>query len=226
MLIVHGDDNWAPNEFRDASGRLTGIHIDLIRLAAAELGIEPEFIAVPWQRALHMMKNGQADAISYAGYSEERARYLVYLPGNQINQTQTRYIYRAGENFTDISADFSQRKLGIIRGYDFGETFDQNAFEEVVLASTEEQLVDMLLGGRIDVILLNFQRLRYQMAGDKRLLRMAVSDQVVLQHEIYLAFARNRNRHIYASRFAAVIPEIRRSEAYQQMVERYFQQQE
>ena len=223
MTVVHGDDNWAPNEFRDSNGQLSGIHIDLIRMAAAELNIELEFVAVPWQRALNMMKQGQADAISYAGYSEERAKYLVYLPGNIINQTQTRYIYRVDEDFQQIISDSEQRKLGIIRGYDYGKSFDPKLFQEVVLGSKEDQLVDMLLGGRIDLILLNFQRLRYQMLGDKRLARMTASDQVILQHDIYLAFARQRNRHIYARRFAEVIPRIRASQAYQQKVEGYFQ---
>lgn len=222
VVIVHGDDNWAPNEFRRTDGKLVGIHIDLIRLAAAELGVEVRFVAVPWQRALNMMKNGEADAISYAGYSEERAKYLLYIPGNIINQTQTRYVHRAGEDFADISSEFRKHKLGIIRGYDFGKNFDQRQFGEVVEASREDQLVDMLLGGRVDAILLNFRRLRYQMKGDKRLMQIAVSDQVVLQHDIYLGFARKRNRHIYARRFAKVIPSIRRSVEYRQMISRYF----
>lgn len=225
VVIVHGDDNWAPNEFPGPSGSFEGIHADLVRMAAEKLGIPVEFRRVPWARALEMMKQGQADAVTYAGYTEERNEYMYFLPGNIINQTETRFIKLRNNDSVFYDGSLSSvagLRIGKIRGYEYGKSFEENLPEHLLELSTEEQMIRMLVKKRLDLILMNFEPIRYRMKGKPVLDMIMPIEPVFKVHDIYLAFSRARNRLPLAERFASVIPEIRESEAFRKKVESYF----
>jgi polar amino acid transport system substrate-binding protein len=58
-----------------------GLHIGIISTALRHLGMEPNFIAAPWQECLNHAKEGLVDAIATTSYQKDRALYLNYPEG-------------------------------------------------------------------------------------------------------------------------------------------------
>lgn len=74
-------------ELRVDNGQLAqprpGHRAELMIKAARQCGAEIEFAFVPWQRALLMVKHGDADGAFSSSFSQERAGYAVYpMAGN------------------------------------------------------------------------------------------------------------------------------------------------
>ncbi len=57
LIIVRGVGNYPPLEMV-INGRLTGLHIEMIRHIAYQLNIEVEFISLPWGRQSRVSRKG------------------------------------------------------------------------------------------------------------------------------------------------------------------------
>lgn len=128
ITIARGIGNYAPLEMIE-NGKLTGLHIDLITYAASRLGVEVEFISLPWGKALKAFSAGDIDAISYFGYTKERAELAYYYAGNILSDSKWVFIAledRALEFTIDHTlAGLGDYVIGVQEGYSYGEYFDQ-----------------------------------------------------------------------------------------------------
>lgn len=226
ITIVRSIDDWGPNEFIGKDGKPTGFHIDLIELAAAELGIRVQYVSMPWKRALKTIENGEVDAISYTIFAPERTQYLIYEADNAISIGSTRFAYLKGRNFNyDGSLEsVEDRKIGVIRGYSYGKKFDRSKLNNLINVNTEEQLLMMLLDKRVDLILVNIDHLKYKYAHLPEFSEVTSMDVASDSYDIFLAFSKKRGHEALAKRFAEVIPRIRQSERYQKIVQSYYSQ--
>ncbi|MGE5503461.1 MAG: substrate-binding periplasmic protein [Actinomycetota bacterium] len=55
-----------------------GVSVELVREAAAELGIEVQFQRMPWVRCLKSLQRGEVDLTFNASFKEERLEFGVY----------------------------------------------------------------------------------------------------------------------------------------------------
>jgi polar amino acid transport system substrate-binding protein len=55
--------NYPPVVYRDESGRLTGIEVELARKAAAELNRKPDFVELEWEKLIPSLETGRIDVI-------------------------------------------------------------------------------------------------------------------------------------------------------------------
>lgn len=55
-----------------------GVSIELVREAAKEVGVDVEFVRMPWVRCQKSLQKGEVDAIFNASFKEERLEYGVY----------------------------------------------------------------------------------------------------------------------------------------------------
>lgn len=61
-----------------------GVSIDLVRIAAKEIGIEVEFVRMPWVRCQKSLQMGELDAIFNSSFKEDRLQYGTYpMIGNK-----------------------------------------------------------------------------------------------------------------------------------------------
>lgn len=224
ITIVRSIDDWGPNEFMGEDGRPTGFHIDLIQMAAEQLNVNIEFVSMPWKRALKTIEKGEVDAISYTIFSPDRTGYLIYDAGNAISIGSTRFAYLKGRSFNyDGSLEsVKDRKIGVIRGYSYGEKFDRNKLTNLINVNTEEQLLMMLLEKRVDLILVNIDHLKYKYSHLPEFSEVTSMDIASDSYDIYLAFSKKRGLENLSTRFAAIIPQIRQSEKYQKIVQSYY----
>ncbi len=224
LTIARSIDNWGPNEFVGEDEKLTGFHIDLIKMAAAELNINVEFVSLPWKRALVMVEKGEVDAISYTIFTPDRTKFLIYEPGNVISIGSTRFAYLKDNQLDyDGSLDsVKDRKIGVIRGYSYGKNFDHNKLKNLIEVNSEQQLLLMLLEKRVDLILVNIDHLKYKYSHLTGFSNVTSMDVAGDDYDIYLAFSKKRQHEALAKRFAPVISRIRKTEKYQQIVQSYY----
>ena len=76
-FVIATDTTFAPFEFRDASGDMTGIDMDLIREIAQRKGFNVDIQALGFDAALQAVTSGQADGV-IAGMSITDARKEVF----------------------------------------------------------------------------------------------------------------------------------------------------
>lgn len=73
LYVIGTDTTFAPFEFRDPSGELVGIDIDLMKAIAEDQGFRVEFRSMGFNAALQALSSNQVDGvIAGAGITEER----------------------------------------------------------------------------------------------------------------------------------------------------------
>ena len=117
----------------------------------------PSFPKTPWKRGLIELELGVKDAIALLLNTEERTEYMVFtLPviksPSLIFYNKANFVNGFEWNHVD---DLSQFKIGVVRGYSYGEMFDRyietkpdNIFE----VTTSKQLFHMLQRKRLDLV--------------------------------------------------------------------------
>ncbi|XAS68994.1 amino acid ABC transporter substrate-binding protein/permease [Micrococcaceae bacterium Sec5.7] len=76
-FVIGTDTTFAPFEFRDGSGELTGIDMDIIREVAKSQGFEVEIKSLGFNAALQALSSNQVDGV-IAGMSITEPRKLIY----------------------------------------------------------------------------------------------------------------------------------------------------
>lgn len=160
--------DFAPFNFLDASGHLSGFHVDLARSICAELGVSDrcQIQALPWTELEGALQRGEGEAI-IAGVSitaENRAKfsfsrpYLVF-PGRFVTQgakswNEPIYDKVQGARVGVIAGSAHERMLRAI----FGDV-------RVVTYARQEWLTADLKAGKLDAMFGDGMRLSFWLSG-------------------------------------------------------------
>jgi polar amino acid transport system substrate-binding protein len=113
------------DEMRVVNGSLVesrpGHHAELLTEAAKRCGAEVEFSFAPWQRALLLVKSGDADGAFSSSYDEERLAYGVYPMANGKPDTTRAlkgysYSFYVPREWEDQPLSASGRPVAVERG--------------------------------------------------------------------------------------------------------------
>jgi polar amino acid transport system substrate-binding protein len=146
VAMVH----WPPAKIVE-NGRFGGTDVIMLEELAGQLGIVLEYIECPWRRCLVMIEAGDVDLISSIAKSPERERYLQFIEPPYRNGYDIHF-YTRGSDLKRYE-DLQGLTIGLIRGSAYFGRFDQDRSLAKFAVTREEQLIDMLSRGRLDVIL-------------------------------------------------------------------------
>src|SRR3954453_9114081 len=62
----------------DTLAEKPGVTVELIRLVAKDIGIEPVFVRAPWRRCMELLKEGEVDAVINGSYSSARTEFGAF----------------------------------------------------------------------------------------------------------------------------------------------------
>ncbi|ACA87772.1 substrate-binding periplasmic protein [Shewanella woodyi] len=180
------EDNWAP--FAKASG--TGVSHSLINQAFSTVGVEVDSIVVPYSRAVVMAKEGLVDGVF--NLVKEQSTESEFIFGKQPLFSATASFYHKVS--TPVKAKDKWQlppntKVGIIRGYEYGDELKQLPNIRLITLSNHNQLINLLLLDRIDVAIM------YDLVAKQYISQMGVSqeiEQIFTNHtgQVYLAFSK------------------------------------
>jgi polar amino acid transport system substrate-binding protein len=162
--------DFPPFNFLDATGRLTGFHVDLARAMCAELQMagKCQIQALPWQDLDAALQKGDGEAIiaGLAVTPQSREKYAFSRPYLQF---PARFVVRKSVSLGDPLFDALQgRKVGVqagsahermLRAY-FGKV-------DVVAYPEADALYRDLEAGKIDAVFGDGMRLSFWLGGDQ-----------------------------------------------------------
>ena len=132
--------------------RLIGSNIEVAKLLANAINLKAVFVRCPFARCLSMVKAGKADMIFGLRKTPEREKELVFLSPPLMIQHYPLRFFTLAKRQLKISklADLTPLAVGVLRGATHFEAFDNNRKIHKVDVTSRNQLVSMLLKGRID----------------------------------------------------------------------------
>jgi polar amino acid transport system substrate-binding protein len=145
--------SWPPFTHSDKKGSLAkGISIDIYTEAFRRLNIKPYFIEIPWIRCERGVQTGEFQAIidnaSLPDYTHPSTPTSFYpLVAYVKNASQLKqFSWKQMEKLT----------VGKVRGYDYTAAISAYSKWNIIEANSEEQLVSLLEGGRVDIAILDY----------------------------------------------------------------------
>ena len=148
--------DFPPFSFIDASGRLSGFHVDLARAICAELGITDrcQIQALPWNEHAKALADGEGEALlsGLAVSSENREKYAFSRPYLSF---PARFVGRQGDAPETTRAALKGKTIGVIansahermlRDYFPGATAQGFDDFDAMLAAVQTGMIDMAFG--------------------------------------------------------------------------------
>lgn len=192
LVVARGAIPSPPLEY-EQDGEVQGLHADLLRGAAARLGMTVEFHSVPWARALHLARVGQVDAVSFVTRTPEREADMLFLEGNVLHVARSVLVALRGSaaarRWAGDLAALAGLRVGLVREFAFGGPIDTAQDLRRVEVESTQVLPGLLLRGRVDLALVEERSFLGHFQGDPVLERLVVLEPPVSQEPQYLAFS-------------------------------------
>lgn len=186
-IRLAAEDSWPP--FADAAGE--GLSHRLIAKAFALEGIEVDTLVVPYNRGLILTEQGKVNAVfNVAMQQNTRERFLF---GEEPLFVATASFYQLSRKATLAADKWSLPKdtrVGIVRGYEYGDEFDSLPNMVLKIVDNQYQLINLLLTDKVDAVVM------YDRVAAQFLDTMGVNSEVravIANHssELFVAFDKN-----------------------------------
>ncbi len=139
------------NERIEKRMRVDLLKIELAKLVAQRLGVNPVNHACPFKRCMADLYSGQGDLIFFPSVSDARKEYLTFFNVITFQQSSLSFVVRKGEeeHLKNLS-DLRDLTVGVVSGYYYAAEFSEDNEIAKHEVSTEQQLPELLLSNQID----------------------------------------------------------------------------
>lgn len=186
-------DEWCPYNCAPGDEK-PGYIVEIARKIFETKGYRIIYRATPWESAVKAGRIGRYDGV--IGATKVDGRGFVF-PEEEVGISSNDFFVKAGDPWRFQSvASLKNKRLGVIKGYDYGETMNRFISDElkadiqmVSWDNAVELNLKKLVSGRIDVLLDDRNVIRYIAA------RMGVSDEIAYagsngkRQYLYIAFS-------------------------------------
>ena len=151
LIVIATEGTWSPWTFHDESGKLTGYDIEVGRLIAKKLGVEPQFVEGKWDGLLAGISAGRYDImINGVDMTPEREKSYRFTDPYAYNRT----VVMTAENNDSIKtmADLKGKVTANTISSTYAEVAEKYG-AKVSGVDDLNQTFELLLGGRIDATL-------------------------------------------------------------------------
>ena len=155
LKVAVEEVDYFPFNYND-NGEMKGFSVDVLKYIEANSKYDFDFVELPWPRALHLVAQGEVDLILTLFRTSKREPKYHYIEpsyANEVNQLFT--LIDNKFKFYGQLQELTPYSIGTKREYSYGESFDGANYLKKLPVLTEEILLNMLLGGRIDMIIGN-----------------------------------------------------------------------
>ena len=215
-------DYWPPFRMAGRDGRVEGLDIDLLEELQRRTGVQFEVRRQPWARALEDMRRGQADLMTGLVRTAEREQYIDYL--QPAYHTCAPRLYGSPQRAASIRdyAQLTGLRIGYVLQSAYFEPFDSDPALTKIGVKNEEQLLQMQLRGRIEVLIgtdcqVDFQLRDPQLAG--QLVKLAY--QPPQQMLLFIGLSRASPRLAERERLSAALQALLREGWLERAAQRY-----
>ena len=156
--LMIGTWNNEPLVFKDSSGKVTGLAIDILEEVAKQEGWKLTYTHGSWAQQYDKLQKGQLDLLTVIAYTPKRDRFLDYPKQTLINNWGV--VYQTPENNITSIEDLRDKRVAlvtkVIHSKVFTELMDRFNFPfEVVPAKDFEGVLKLLNEGKADAGVIN-----------------------------------------------------------------------
>lgn len=224
VIKVGTEANYAPYEFKDNYGKVTGFDIDLIREIGEHQGFKVEVYNDPWEDVFTNLENGSRDMVAAGlAYSDERQQ--KYGVSQSYAPIPSSLVY--------VNPDIKINTIGDMKALKVGALTDSaqfNHFNDNHLASSVEPYdtvflaVQSMVQGKIDAVAADDGVLRYTMStlpdmAPKFFAYESITDNSA--QKIYVVDKKNKQ---LLDKLNAGIEQVKSDGTYKKLTEKWFQQ--
>ncbi|MGJ8610272.1 MAG: substrate-binding periplasmic protein [Octadecabacter sp.] len=202
--IVGSMEGFAPFNYT-VDGEYSGIDVQILNEAAAEIGVTLDHRPMPWKRALLDFDAGSLDAVFQLTPTPER--FETWNLVGPLRNTSTVFVTLESSPVQDIESldDLDDLVVGVVDGFTYEDGFDTRA--DLSREVSQDDFVNMrkLLLGRSDVIVGGYATLRYVAEELNALEKLRFLPSPLTEQERYIAFHRSPEGDEQARRLQAVL---------------------
>jgi polar amino acid transport system substrate-binding protein len=218
-----------PYAFKDESGAVRGLHMDLVREALRRMQCETQFVEMPWARALRELQTGRLDILPAAANTEERKAFALFSrPTNSARnilfvRRESEKKYRLGKLSDLMGTDF---RLAVRRGASYGDEYDallnQPQFlSRLTYVSSSTSGLQMMGAGRVEGLLAD------EMTGILGVQKMGLgqsvrpSELVTASDADFVAFSKATTDTVFVQNFNHALGAMMADGTYKKLLETY-----
>lgn len=119
-----------------------------------EVGLKPEFVVLPWERALRSVESGEVDA-DLGRVAGGTAGYQNMLELNEpLSEISLIAVVKKNSSLAKLSVpELKGRSVGVVRGTKMAEGAMAKLNQEPTMVNTPQQMYQMLLADRFEIAL-------------------------------------------------------------------------
>lgn len=162
---------WPPYHYYDEKGELTGLSVKVVECGLAKLNIDLTIEVVPWSRAQQHTKQGISDGFFSASWNASRDKYAT----RSVNIAAQNWVwYTLNDTKLDTSSkSFKQTaSIAATRGSNIAHWLKKNDYKVTTETFDLENMVNMILMGRIDAFMANELVAKKALEGTKNFLKL------------------------------------------------------
>ncbi|GAB3734147.1 ABC transporter substrate-binding protein [Silanimonas algicola] len=189
-VVVQFDANSPPTMYRGPDGRAEGLYPTIVREVFRRLGRPVEVRAVPFKRLIRDLQSGRSAAGGVV-WTPRREAFAAYSAPYAVERIEVYSRADGASRFTRLE-DLHGRRVGVIRGWSYGEHLDEGAREarwQVEEVDSDVQNLSKLASGRIDYALVN-RFAAERLMDDPRFAALIRGDAAAVEIGIHLALPR------------------------------------
>lgn len=226
--VSMGWEDWRPYQFRDDSGTIKGLDVDIVSSAFAAMNRNLDLVELPWKRHLLNIESGRTDLAASASRTSEREAYAYYSEPYRTESAALFIRTTDRERFAfDSLADIigTDFKLAVTRGYYYGEEFSRlmkdDRFRSRVREVNDNQLAQRQLArGRVDGFLEDPIAATQELKTEG-LLEQTFNLLTVYSDDIFVMFSKKTMTETDVAAFNEALQQLREDGTYQSIYERY-----
>ena len=190
-VVIAAEDDWAPYSYaKPGSTNPEGMAPVLVTAAFETQGIRVKFVVVPFARCLAMAKSGAAVGCFDTAMTDENRNQYHWHP-TPLFQEELAVFARLDSTQKDLTVQqLEGHTLGVTVGYTYPSSITANPRIRQVPVTSDANLLNMLVAGRVDYILLNSLPGYYRASLDPKLAGRFKRVGVVEQQSFWVCFSR------------------------------------
>ncbi|MCL7942460.1 transporter substrate-binding domain-containing protein [Marinobacter sp. ATCH36] len=130
---------------------VTGLYVDIFNEIAERVGWDVRYVEAPFRRILLVMEEGVVDVMLGPLKTDERERMMAFVAPVFPPERKLFFYYRDEYRINEYD-DLYGKKIGVLDGASYFETFDSDEKLTKEPIARYENLMRMLELGRVDVV--------------------------------------------------------------------------
>ncbi|WED24176.1 transporter substrate-binding domain-containing protein [Vibrio sp. JC009] len=211
-----------------AGGNLSGIDIELMAMIAERMDLDLEVTPYPWKRGLRRLETGDVDIITSLLRRPQREAFAYFIEPPYVTQSNKAFfVLKGNENTISKYDDLKGLTIGTFDKNHYFEPFDHDTSLDKFSGKSTEQLLKMLLAGRLDTFIMTEE------VGEFKIKELGFEGQIVKADykyskpmNVYLALSKNSPLSDRRDEISTILTELIQEGIIEKLKDKYLHSQE